>query len=339
METKKYAKFDSQGKLEYSPSILKPSSGGFIINPSEEVLLKEGYLPVREVIPVHDEDGLIVLDKYEVIDGTIVITYKVIDTESSGSDGITPEDIAELEEQIATLTSQNAVLSAKNEELTTANETLTSEMEDEIDRAQTYYELYLDEHNKVFSMEEQVAEWKTRYQDEEVLQEQVAFYQSAAALAHYEEYIDKKDVYDSIIIYGEGEESSDDSNSSDDSDTRFYKSAHIVSKREFVPLKLYRVTDGNDVRWLVYTPPSEAVIIGGIPYPVKEAHGGDWVELKLDNSMLDGNHEVAVYCYMDYEGEVHVGTDVPDNALSKILIARWDILDDSSDSSDSSFSE
>ena len=187
-------------------------------------------------------------------------------------------------------------------------------------------------------MEEQVAEWQEKYQPEEVLQEQVAYYQAAAAQAHYEEYIDKQDAYDSILIYGDY--ASDDSSESDDSDTRFYRSARVVSKREFVPLKLYRVTNGEEVRWLVYTPPDRAVIIGGIPYAVKEAHGGDWVELKLDNSLLDGNHEVEVYCYMASDGSVHVGTDVPEGSLSRILIAKWDIIDDeSSDSSDYSFSE
>ena len=79
----KYGKFDGEGKLVYAPSILKPSTGGFVINPSEDSLRKEGYLPVDEVIPPLDYNDLVLLDHYEKVEGRIVVTYKVVEIRDS----------------------------------------------------------------------------------------------------------------------------------------------------------------------------------------------------------------------------------------------------------------
>ena len=330
----KYGKFDGEGKLVYAPSILKPSTGGFLINPSEDSLRKEGYLPVDEVIPLHDDNDLVILDHYEIVDGRIVVTYKVVEI-SDSDEGATPEEVAELEERIATLTSQNAILASQKAELAAANETLATDVEAKEQMAQSYQDMYFDEHGKVYDLEETVAEWKGKYEETEELREQRDFYQNAAIKANYLDYIDRQTMQDSILCYGP-RDNSVQQDESDDDETKFYKKAHIISKVEFVPLKLYRVTDGEQVRWLVYTPPGRTVSVGGIPYPIVEAHGGDWVELKFEEDESSSNSEVTdivVYNWQDSDGNMHIGTKVPDDALAHTTIAVFPVIEDSSSES------
>ena len=195
------------------------------------------------------------------------------------------------------------------------------ELKAEISQLKVFREMYFNEHAKVAGLEDSVAEWKGKYEDSKKLREQRDFYMAAAAKAHYLDYIDRKEAVDTILCYGDKVVGTDKSN---DDDTRFYKKAHIVSKIEFVPLKLYRVTDGKEVRWLVFTPPDRSVTVGGIPYPVVEAHGGDWVELKL-NEELEKNtgKDLMVYNWQDGDGNIHIGTKVPADALAHSLIAVW----------------
>lgn len=193
--------------------------------------------------------------------------------------------------------------------------------------ADTYKDMYLSEHSKVFGLEQSLEELKRKYVPMEKLREQLAFYQAASATNSYILAQSSNEWHISIICYGSGVAGDV---SCHDVDTKFYKKAHIVSKVHFEPLRLYRVTNGEETRWLAYTPPDKAVIIGGIPYPVEEAHGGDWVELKIDEFKSSPDYkggDIVVYCYMASDGKVHVGMKVPDNALSRIVIARWSVGD------------
>lgn len=359
--SRKYGKIDNQGKIVNAPTILRLPSGGVVMDPGEADLLNAGYLPIVEHIPAHDENDIVQIDHYEVVNGEIVITYKVFD--DSESNAGTPE----LNERIAVLTSQNTILANQNEELTSANETLSDELEVKETQTQSYQEMYLSEHAKVFDLESEVESYRSQYISTEELREQVNFYREAAARAHYEQYEDGMEKTDNILCYGEkaykyvspyGEDSDDSisdteiEDSSSDDDTQFYKTAHIISKVQFVPLQAYTVTNGDETRILVYTPPDRSFIMGNLPIPVEEAHGGDWVEIKLtdeessdstsdsdDNSdsgtSVDESNVITIYSWMDLEGRMHIGKHLPSEYVSSGVITTIDMTEDSSDSSDS----
>ena len=324
MATKqKFGKIDGMGKIVLAPSILKLATGGFIINPSEATLRKEKYLPIEEVIPEHSDGDVVILDHYEVVDDTIIITYRVIE-ESDSDGGATSEEVANLEEQIATLSSQNTVLASQNSELVSANEVLASDVETQRNAAGVYQQMYQAEQLKVDGLEASVDEWKGKYMTQEELQEQIEYFRSAAAKANYLAYIDRKKNSTSILKYGGEDDSSD-------SDTVYYKSAKIESNIDFVPLKVYKVTDGRTNKFLVYTPQSNAIVIGGIPYPIVESHGGDWVE--LDNTGFESDDEdssssdaipladrINVFIWQDTDGQFHCGTGVPEDAFWSTMI-------------------
>ena len=335
----KFGKIDSQtGKLIYAPAVLRPASGGFVINPGEETLRKDGFLPIEEVIPEHDDNDLISLLKYEESDGKIVCTYEVVEI-SDSSDSAIDDAILDLQDQIANLSSQNAYLLSRNAELNTANEALVASQTEQSAAAEQNLEQYYEEHSKVLDLQSEIASLEAQFEDTAEITRQRDFYRNVAVKGQYLEQQNIQEVHESIICYG-GDSS--DSNSSDEDETKFYKNAYIVSPIEFEPLKIYKVTDGIETRYLVYTPPDRALSIGGIYYPIVEAHGGDWVEInpneeESDSSSLEESeaNEIVIYCYQDTDGKVHVGTKLPETSFSSMILGRILIEEDSSNSDSS----
>ena len=347
---RKFGKIDSHGKIVYAPSILRLPSGGVVMDPGEAELLAAQYMPFTEVIPPHDDGDIVQIDHYEVVNGEIVITYKVFDESGDIPASVVPE-IAELNEQIAVLTSANTILTNRNEELSSANDNLTEEVGIKETQRQSLEETYYAEHDRVFQLETAIEEYRSRYIAEEELLNQVTFYREAAARAQYEQYEAGMEKTDSIVCFGKHPyqyESPYEDSPDDRESVAFYSSAHIVSKVQFVPLKIYPVTNGEETRYLVYTPPGRTFTMGNLPIPVEEAHGGSWVELQINN--IKGNSDdsssdssdseayqtsgiITVYDWMDMEGKMHIGTSLPSEYVSYGILDTIDLSNEDSDSS------
>lgn len=304
----KYGKIDSLGKLEYAPSILKPAGGGFIINPSAASLVAEGYVPIIEEIPEHEEGERIEILRYEYAqDGkSIIITYQIL--EDSGVEA-SSELVFELREEIAVLNSQVNSLAAANENLSRTIEDNASSLEE----YKIYQSMYYEANTKAEALEDEISDMESDIAAFETLLEERNFYANASAAKSYADYKTTLDEKVSIIKNGSSE-----------------VIGTINSTFEFIPLKIYSATYNGETRWLVYTPPGKTLKVGPGYYPIAEAYGGDWVALNVD---LEDSYDddIDVMCWVAMDGTAHVGLyqEMPDEVVSSFKIATFPYIEDS----------